>query len=159
MSSVFFCSSQNFMMLQERPVKHAFPWRGRWHPASPASRMTDEVLPLLSVRCRSEAAAFHLIRLAPRGRSGQDTFPSKGKALCGVALGQQFRDIPLLCDSPRPPGRFGRLSGNRKARQKVPDFFGLGVAIFGAIWYNYQNREIIRICDRPAKAPCCLQRG
>ena len=53
----------------------SLPWRGGWHPASPASRMTEEVIfvPLLRP---SKDAAF---RYDTSSVACGDTFPSRGR--------------------------------------------------------------------------------
>ena len=56
----------------------AFPLRGRWHPASPASRMTDEVSASPSVPGLSEAVSS--TSSAPSGH-----LPLEGKAKCRIA--------------------------------------------------------------------------
>ncbi len=62
--------------LREGHLK-AFPWRGRWHPASPASRMTDEVSASPLVTGRSKAAGSTSSFTASWG-IGRDSFPSRG---------------------------------------------------------------------------------
>ena len=73
----------------------AFPWRGRWTPASHGSRRTDEVgcRPLL--RWNGSAAYRDATSSAPCG----GTFPSRGRLCGGARLSLRsclgFRRLPL----------------------------------------------------------------
>ena len=73
---LFFCLG--FRRPRQRPI--AFPWRGRWTPASHASRRTDEVGDRPLLRWNGSVAYREATSSAPCG----GTFPSRGR-LCSVA--------------------------------------------------------------------------
>ena len=77
---LFFCLSFR-RRLRRRPI--AFPWRGRWTPASHASRRTDEVGDRPLLRWNGSAACRDATSSAPCG----GTFPSRGKAIASTGHG------------------------------------------------------------------------
>ena len=81
----------------------AFPWRPGAAP-SPASAVTDKVRSLPSARVYAQL--FHLIRLAPRVRSGQATFSSRRRQSTSMLSGH-------YAPSPALPAPIAGGSGRR----------------------------------------------
>ena len=89
---IFFCIKGRLYRIAELRAFKAFPWRGRWHPASPASRMTDEVAALRLVRRRSEAAGS-TSSVTARPDTRRDSFPSRGSHFAPSPTEYAFKKI------------------------------------------------------------------
>ena len=87
-----FCIKGRLYRIAELRAFKAFPWRGRWHPASPASRMTDEVAALRLVRRRSEAAGS-TSSVTARPDTRRDSFPSRGSHFAPAPTEYAFKKI------------------------------------------------------------------
>ena len=102
---LFFCFGSH-RRLRRRPI--AFPWRGRWTPASHASRRTDEVGDRPLSRLHDKAACRDTTSSAPCG----GTFPSRGRLCGGARVPQAFfpqlpQTAPAASLLPSPGGEGG----------------------------------------------------
>ena len=87
-----FCARRNGLRVKSLPL------RGGWHPASPASRMTEEVIFVALLHSSKETA----IRYDTSSVAFGDTFPSRGRTwgwnssrFCVRRSGLRVKSLPL----------------------------------------------------------------